>query len=466
MRWRGVLRALIGLVLLAVIFSAACAGNSPAVDDACDIDSEVAMGESGETDGDSQSDPADESEGEPPGEPGEPAVVSQVAEGLQTVECTGMAPESFGISDEDLVGFLKNSLAEAIPVDFAPKPFVSGPVYLRFELDGGQVVDRCEFRYDRLYRDTGPGYVHFPEGWYQVSADFYRVLDAVSSYPEADLIIAEADRTLLAEYGWTPYLLLNSVTVQLPERFLHRAGEFPAAIYWAHSNELNKDAGFDLTPYLGQMVEVRIYKVLELMPESMNPYRGRGRAIVVRQGEALIGAWLDANAFFSFTCSLQRRSLETVTGKTWEEWVVGVVDAQDPLEQQLASLTPEEIIRTHYEAIDAGNYRIARACLTRKKLAQYLFMNKRGPRLYNPDFAASDPSFGEYQNILSVKVLSIEERADVASRLYSTETKLYYVDFDMEIKQGWAEMAGARFISLIREIPGIGWRIRGIGSGP
>lgn len=253
--------------------------------------------------------------------------------------------------------------------------------------------------------------------------------------------------------------------MQLPPAFRHHPGEYPVVIYWAYNNELNKDIGLDLTPYLGRAVEVRLYKTTELLPEFMEPRREAGRAVVVRYQGQLIGAWLDAGRHYSFACSLKGRRLEEVTGQGWDEWVAGLIDPRDPAEQELARLTPEEVIRGYYEAVNRGDYTKAHAYESRRALTQYLFNNMDNNLLFNPGYRDSD--LDGLANITAARVLSIGKPAytDAGS---PRETRIYPVKVELKVRHAVTYNSGpqVRFLTLRRETSATGWRIESIGTGP
>lgn len=93
----------------------------------------------------------------------------------------------------------------------------------------------------------------------------------------------------LREYGWEPSFLISETTVELPSAWVHRPGDFPEVIYWAWNNELSKDIGLDLTPYLGKTVGARLYKTVETLPEIVGPNRSDGRVVVRFEGK-IVGA--------------------------------------------------------------------------------------------------------------------------------------------------------------------------------
>ncbi len=181
---------------------------------------------------------------------------------------------------------------------------------------------------------------------------------------------------LLLKYGWTTTGRQATYRITLPQRFEHRPGEFPIPIYWAYNNELSKAIGLDLSPHLGQRVEVTVYELQEELPESLRPYT-EARAVVVTHDGEIIGAWIDKGRHYAFACSLDRKPFEEIVGLDWSEWLVasGVVNLDNPVEKELATLSPEEIIACYYQALDDHDDERAYACLTRRSLTDFLFTN-------------------------------------------------------------------------------------------
>ena len=198
--------------------------------------------------------------------------------------------------------------------------------------------------------------------------------------------IKEEDEDLLNEFGWTPLHLISSLEKSLPEDFIHEPGKFPVALYWAYNNELNKDIGFDLTPYLGKDVNVNLYKIAGMLPEFMAPRREQGRAVIVRYQEEVIGAWLDAGRHDAFACSLKGNKRKDINEKDWGEWVRSIIYKQNPKEKELARLSPEELINEYYRALDRGDIERAYALESRCKMRSYLFANMGDKAIYNKGF--------------------------------------------------------------------------------
>ena len=103
----------------------------------------------------------------------------------------------------------------------------------------------------------------------------------------------------------------------------------------------------------------------ERLPEQMGANRDSGRAVVVRAEGKIVGVWLNPGT----RCwSLKGRTLEEVTGKSFDDWVTRLIDPTDPMEQRLSKMSPEEIIETYFSAIDRKDYVTAHACESRSHL--------------------------------------------------------------------------------------------------
>lgn len=271
-------------------------------------------------------------------------------------------------------------------------------------------------------------------------------------------------RELLSRYGWTTTGQRATHQVILPQSFEHRPGQFPIPIYWAYNNELSKAIGLDLSPYLGQRVEATVYELQEELPEFLRPYT-KARAVVVTHEGKFIGAWIDKGRHYAFACSLDRKSLEEITGMDWSEWLVasGVVNLKNEVERELATLTPEEIIARYYEALNDHDEERAYACLTRRELTGFLFSNMGDLALYHADYNA-DPY---RQRVRSVRVNGIELLPVVGNPEGVVE---YEVDIDVKYEPSlyFPDSSGRRglFVLLKEEVVGAGWRIITIGTGP
>ena len=338
--------------------------------------------------------------------------------------------------------------------------------YLVFKVQETDQVARSR-EYVYLFKDFAPeepGYLALENTWYQVPPQFNILLLSLTEYKNATSEVEPEDVAFLRQYGWEVLFKANTMEGKLPDRLVHNAGDFPVVIYWAYNNELNKDVGLDITPYLGKEVRVNLYKLEQPLPEFMQGFRWAGRAVIVKAENRIVGAWLDAGKNQGFACSLKGRRLEEITGKSWGQWLKGLVNAENPLEKRLSSLGPEELIRTFYEAVGNGDKRTAHAALSRRNLIDYLFRNMDNNRLYNPSFSVIDRD--GLNNVAAAKIVSIRELPPQEKD--TPEIKRFQVAVHLTFRRAITAESGVQvlFLTLRQEIPGMGWRIDSIGFGP
>lgn len=403
--------------------------------------------------------------GEEGGRSREPSFV-EVAEkvtGLRFDE--GRPTGSIEVTDPRAVELFKKCLLEAqVSAPDERDMRVAREVTLR--LGGEWMSQPLSFHYFDL-PPGNPSYVRWGDTWYRIPGRFWPMADAVRQFQPGSFEVDPDDLEFLRTYGWEPFFLISKTTVELPSAWVHRPGDFPDAIYWAWNNELSKDIGLDLTPYLGKTVEARLYKTVENLPEVVGPNRSYGRVVVVRFEGKIVGAWLALGRHFCFACSLKGRTLEDVTGKSLDEWLTTLVDRNDPEEKRLSLMSPEEILQTYYSAIDRKDYRTAHACESRHMLLNYIASNMDDRRLYNEGFG-EDRGEG-LANFLSVKLVKVEreegfERAEIGygdARCYSV-----VVDRRRRVVAGGPDGLSGYFVVMKQETPETGWRIFSVGTGP
>lgn len=305
-----------------------------------------------------------------------------------------------------------------------------------------------------------PIYVWWGDKWYRVPGDFGGMVDAVRIYRPDSYAVDSGDEHFLQGYGFTPFFLLSTTAADLPDRLIHKPGDFPEVIYWARSSELSGDVGLDLSSHLGKTVEARLYKVAERLPEKMGANRDFGRAVVVRAEGRIVGAWLDHG---SRSQSLKGRTLEDVTGKSFDDWVTSLIDPTDPMEQRLSKMSPEEIIETYFSSIDRKDYTMAHACESRSRLMGYLTSNSGlGCRcLYSEGFL--DESGVDLGNYISVKVLQVTRADGQGAYVADGSGVKYQVRLEQQRKIPYG--SDACFIVMRQETPATGWRIHSSGTG-
>lgn len=366
--------------------------------------------------------------------------------------------ESFPISDsikiKEIIETLergKETSAETVGEYIDITRAQDGQIVLIDENSNEEVLG---FAYDSLY---GVGHVKKGDRYYALGYDFFRYLERVEEF-HASLSSAmpHDSMTLLNKYGWSTDMRVFSEKITLPNTFTYEAGDYPEALYWAYNNTLSAHIGYDMKAYMGQEVEVEIYMLREALPEYMRPRRD-ARGIIVKYKGQIVGAFIDAGRHTSFACSLDGLSLETITDGTWDQWVDGYINYENPLEKDLKQMTPEQIINTFYKAIDTGNKKLAAACFTKKNLSRWLSVNMNNKELYNK---ASSMDF----NMSGAKVLSIQP-IDIKNPEGYLE---FRVEVELDVSEAWASEDGlyTRFIILRQETKESGWRIVGIGTGP
>jgi len=315
------------------------------------------------------------------------------------------------------------------------------------------------FAYDDLYN---LGYVQINEELLDPGYDFFRYLDDYIEYRRHDTSIDSKVSDLFSKYGWTADYLVNSVKVTLPSDLKHQAGDFPLKLYWAYNNELSKSVGLDFGGYLGERVNAEIYRLREPLPDFMKP-RYDARGIIIKHSGEIIGAYIDAGRHSGFACSLDSKSLKDVTGKDWRDWIDGFIDYSDKIETKLSSMSPEELIRQYFEAMNKHDEKMLLACMTRENLCSYLFANMDNNLLYNSDSASVYSDV--YSNVKSVKLIDMSELKDIDNPDGIIE---YQVTVDYNFKKTITSDSGIqqRFVLLMKETEKGGWRISGVGTGP
>ena len=186
---------------------------------------------------------------------------------------------------------------------------------------------------------------------------------------------------------------------------------------------------------------------------------------MVRSEGKIVGAWLALGRHHTFACSLREHSLEEVTGKPFDEWVTALIDPNDPLEQELSAMSPEEVLATYYSAIDRKDYATAHACESRSSLLSYIAGNMDNDRLYNDGFG--EESGRGLGNFISVKFLRATRAEEFERTEFYRGMRCYYVSVEQYLKvSAGPDGRSGYFVSMEQETPTTGWRINAIGTGP
>lgn len=112
------------------------------------------------------------------------------------------------------------------------------------------------------------------------------------------------------------------IKVDVPTDWHIQLGTYPIGLYWGLANEFSKDVGLDLTNLKGKTIEAHVYELKDGLPGSGQSasFSYPSNAILIVQNEQVVGAWLSFNTL-SIGPSVKKRSLNEVTGLSFDEWV-------------------------------------------------------------------------------------------------------------------------------------------------
>lgn len=310
------------------------------------------------------------------------------------------------------------------------------------------------FTYDSLYEI---GYLEADGKKLEPDYSFYRYMEDLVEYRKPQTNLDKLAVELFEKYSWTVDYRVNTVKETLPDQLKHKAGEYPTKIYWAYNNELSKQIGLDITAYLGKEVSIDIYRLREALPDFLEPRRN-ARGIILKYDNEIVGAYIDAGRHDVFACSLDRKSIEEITGKDWDGWVSSFIDYEDPLEVKLSQMEPEDVVKEYFRALNDHDTKMIRALMSRSHLCQELSSNLNNRELYNKEKSKD-------YNIKSVKLLKISKMEGMENGPGTLE---FAVEADFDFKKVITADDGIwpRFVIVRKESEKSGWRIEGVGTGP
>lgn len=165
--------------------------------------------------------------------------------------------KTYTVTRPDLVEGVRRELSAAVPAETPER--LSRSYIIRLSLDGETVA----LYYDDLYIKT---YLEKEGQYYRLDGAF----GAKLAYPAElwlssagpDFSMPEEDAAFLKEWGWTPYFTLAETSVTLPEKLTASIAD-ETDLYFTWADLFLRQAGFDLTPWLGKEVEVSILGLWE-----------------------------------------------------------------------------------------------------------------------------------------------------------------------------------------------------------
>lgn len=270
-------------------------------------------------------------------------------------------------------------------------------------------------------------------------------------------------RLLFADYGWTIHEQIAQLDTVIPIELKEQQSSSPASVYWTMVNAYSTAIGLDMREYAGEKVQLEIFRVAEDLQERLagqyefpSWFAESGRALIARQDDQIVGAWLDQTGRYGY--SLTGKGIESLTGLPVEGWLDEVRGAEDASEK---SPEPEDVIQAYFSLYTAGDSVSAFERLSSRFMLEHVFSNLDENKLYNVDFQPF-PS-GADAEVISIVEQVLEQDAVADNR------KLFCVRFSLELPtnvvSGYTKGMNERFFSMVRPLDKLGWKIDAIGTG-
>ena len=192
--------------------------------------------------------------------------------------------------------------------------------------------------------------VQLPDGSvHEISINVPEMLNR-AVFEALSFAIPESHRSLLQRNGWTVAFRHPHMPLQLPQK-LEASRTDASALHFTWADLFLRDAGYDITPWLGQAVIPYVYSLYETMPRSAfytndaSDVRCSMYAVVLECDGQILGAYLFAYSLDgSNLMSLKGNAAPALLdGQTVREYLLARLPMTEA-ESELAALTPEEVI--------------------------------------------------------------------------------------------------------------------------
>ena len=192
--------------------------------------------------------------------------------------------------------------------------------------------------------------VQLPDGSvHEISINVPEMLNR-AVFEALSFAIPESHRSLLQRNGWTVACRHPHMPLQLPQK-LEASRTDASALHFTWADLFLQDAGYDITPWLGQAVIPYVYSLYETMPRSAfytndaSDVRCSMYAVVLECDGQILGAYLFAYSLDgSNLMSLKGNAAPALLdGQTVREYLLARLPMTEA-ESELAALTPEEVI--------------------------------------------------------------------------------------------------------------------------
>lgn len=308
-----------------------------------------------------------------------------------------------------------------------------------------------------------------------------RTVENTTTSSQASNVMNQQIKELLTQYDWHESgTAISKWTTRLPKSYALQPGNVPIGLYWGYHNVLSNSVGLDITPYLGQTVEVLAIPLKENW--KIGPPPEPTYSIVITHENQVIGMWISKGQekhIVDICESLSHKEFGELTGQTWGQWVSkqNLVDYNDPFYSKMAHWTPEQLFQAYYSAINKHQYDNAYAMMSTFEQYQYMIMNVPVGHLYQTQWNILGDGLSNWKTakFLGMKPYHLpvpqKRGKNPEEELYNAKSyasKNYTVTFDATVRKVIVMGNGKQtyFSGVVRESSGAPWTIAGFGTGP
>ncbi|MDH8676792.1 DUF4830 domain-containing protein [Fusibacter bizertensis] len=287
-----------------------------------------------------------------------------------------------------------------------------------------------------------------------------------------------SDTLFMKNYGYTVSETFEPFEVKIPKDWTVKLGTYPVGQYWQLVNVFSKANGLDLSEQKGKTVTAHVYRINEQIATDHEGIKHSWPTdlVILRDDSKIVGAWLKYN-ISSIGPSFSGKALKTLTGLELGDWLVDEsAYTLSSTYKSLEKLSPDEVIKGFFNAVDVDNKEKANMYLTPRSLFDALSSNiyPVEGRLYHTGFnennsitenivSATDVEVVSYFEPMTFKPIT-EEMIKVALQVGDR------IEVEVLLNLKW-KMAGfntegeksTQFITLTK-YP-FGWKIEGLATG-
>ncbi len=291
--------------------------------------------------------------------------------------------KTYNITHPDLIEAVRRELSAAVPAEAPEKKHSSYDIQL--SLDG----ETAALSYDDLYGNT---YMEKEGQLYRLNGDsgaklVYPGRLWLGSDGGPDFSVREEYTAFLKEWGWTPFFTLAETSVTLPGQLTASIAD-EGDLYFTWADLFLRQAGFDLSPWLGRQIDVSILGLWETAERSRFVQSDLDRDIHVTVNLRCVLLHAEGEIIGGFIAVGRHNGewMMSLDGKT----ALDLLNTDDPTaylvsravlteqEKRLARETPEEVIRQYMETVP-GELAIF---MPRAQLLSELAMNMNDDQMF------------------------------------------------------------------------------------